>query len=232
MIRRQGTFVFLVAVTLVMAGALDADAQGRRGGQRGSRSMGGMSFGGPMRGGAIALLRRKDVQKELELVDDQIKELEAIGEGGWREALSGLRDLPREEQFTKMREVMEEQRKQVEAKINDILLPHQLKRYKQLQVQSQMRGNGAAIMMGRVAEQLNITESQRDELRKKFADIQGEIRAEIEAIQAKARDRLLKELTPAQQAKFKSMVGETFKFTDEPPRGPGRSSGGRSRRGN
>ncbi len=237
---RQRTLVYLVAALMVAACVSSVEAQGRRGGAQGGRGgfgqggaggFGGGVFG--MRGGnsELQLLRRADVRKELDLLDDQIAELEDAGSGNeMRSMFQELQDVPQEERRERMQALMEEAQKKTQDKINDILLPHQATRLKQLSIQFAMQGRGG-VTSSAVADELGISDEQRGELLEKSRKLREEM-------EKKLAEQLLKELTPAQQAKLKQLTGKPFTFEQEPPRqfggrggAPGAPAGGR-RRGN
>ena len=142
----------------------------QRGGGRFGGGFGG--FGGFGGGGSLELLAREDVQKELELLDDQIAEIEEAREDqrdAVREAFSGFgrggnrgggdrgargnRDRQGggdrgqrqggEDRFARFREMREKMEKQVKESIDKILLPHQSKRLTQLVLQRSLRGGAA-----------------------------------------------------------------------------------------
>jgi len=182
--------------------------------------MGGM-FGG-MGGGMsdVMLLAREDVQKELELVDDQLEQINKLRETSgqeMRDMFSGLRDLPREEMGPKMAELMREAQAKTKRALEDILLPHQSERLNQLVVQWQLQGGGLA-QSDEVAKELGISDEQRDQLRAKTRELER-------ALRKKLAEDLLKELTPEQQAKYKELVGEPFEFQRDERFGPGRGFG-------
>ncbi len=203
---RQNTFVYLVVALMVVGCVSTLQAQGRRGG--GGGRMGGMSSFGM--GGNLTLLQRADVRKELELLDDQIEELKGLsGQLDMRSMFQGVRDLPREEQRAKINELMAQARKKIESKVNDILLPHQVTRLKQLALQFAMQRPGG-VASGTVADELGITEQQREQLREKAQKLQAELQKKLQA-------ELVKELTPAQQTKLKELMGKPFTFEQTPP---------------
>src|SRR5438309_229780 len=107
MIRLQRCSSLGLALLLVVLVAASADAQNRgRGGARGA----GRGFGGPAGpgGGNIALVQSEQVQKELEMTDDQKQAIGKIGDevrAEMRESLGGLRDLSPEERRAKMAEL-------------------------------------------------------------------------------------------------------------------------------
>ena len=235
MSRFHHRIAFLIAAVLVITCACDAFAQGRRGGQgqnRGAQGPGGRGGfqGGPGGPGGMMfgrgangsmLLGREDVQKELELVDDQIQQLQSLRDNSdMRDAFTQLRDLPQEERMTKMRELMESAQKKSQDKIDEILLPHQNERLKQLTYQFQMRGGGGLAASDDIAKELGITDEQRDKLREKARQLELQLRKKLQ-------EELIKELTPQQQAKVKDLVGEPFEF-QEIPFGQGRGGPGGS----
>ena len=200
---------------------------------------GGAMFGGAF-GGLAEVLRREDVRKELELLDDQVAQLQKLAEGRrdqMRDLFSGLRDVPQEQRGEKMRELFQKAQKDIEAEVGKILLPHQMKRAKQLEMQLRLRG-GLGRMNDQAAQDLGLTDDQKEQLRAKSDELEDAIRKKLAALRAEAQDELLKTLTPAQQAKWKEMVGEPFEFQMEPrPQGgppggqPGQAPAGRGRRG-
>jgi len=262
MLRRENSLVLSMAVLLFLACASGADAQGRRGqgqggpggppqggpggpgggfmgpGMGGMGGMGGFFGGGPM--ADLMLLGREDVQKELELVDEQLDQIDKLRQGNdMREMFSQVRDLPREEQAEKMRELMESFQAKMKKGLNDILLPHQSERLGQLSVQFQMRGGVGLTASEDLAKKLKIDEKQRETLRTRARELEQELRKKLV-------EDLLKELTPEQQAEYKKLVGEPFEFQQEErgrgfggfggfgpggPGGPGAGGPGGGRRG-
>lgn len=209
------------AVILLSAGAAVAQP---------GRGPGGGPGGG--RGGSVLdLLRDENVRKELEIVDDQIKEFEdaqnELREKA-REMFSGMRDLSQEERtkaFADMREKFEGLREEMQEKTDKILLPHQKERLEQLAVQRRVQREGAqrALSSGSVAEALDLTDAQKEELEKVAAEAREKAQKKIAEIQKEAQDEVLKVLTPAQRKKWEEMVGEPFTFA---PRQFGPGAGG------
>ncbi|MFO0526921.1 MAG: hypothetical protein ACK52A_02360, partial [Planctomycetota bacterium] len=126
---------------LLVAASQTVDAQGPPGGGRGG--MGGM-FGGGQAAGLMLLMNPK-VQEELDLVDEQIEDLKALQEemqNAMRDMFSGMRDMDPEERRTAMEEMrgkMEKKAEEFQAEVDEVLLPHQSKRLKQLAFQTQNR---------------------------------------------------------------------------------------------
>jgi hypothetical protein len=184
--------------------------------------IGGFGFGA----GALDILRRADVREELEIVEDQIKDLETIGEEmrtRARELFGGLRDLDPEQRREKLRESFRQIAEEAENKVSKVLLPHQMKRMKQLTYQMRFRGGtGRALTDGDLAEELEISEEQREALRKKAEEVEAELRQKVNQLRKEAQDKLLSVLSAEQRKKFEEMIGEPFEFQrTEGPAGGG-----------
>jgi hypothetical protein len=239
MLRYQKSFVWLVAGVLCLFCAANVQAQGRRGGQDqgGPAGPGGPGAGGPggfggpggmgmMMGGGMGrnsestLLGMEEVQKELILDEDQLKQLAKLRDDlrAQFEKMREMRDMTPEERdgfMAKMREAGEKMPGQIE----EILLPQQSDRLKQLvfQFQMQMQSRMGGGFGGDLAEKLDISEDQQDKLRTKASELERQMRKEM-------LEKLVKELTPEQQEKYKELVGEPFEFPAQS--GMGRGFGG------
>jgi Spy/CpxP family protein refolding chaperone len=173
----------------------------------------------------MMLLGNEDVQKELDLVEDQLTQLAKLREDV-RAMYESMRDLPQEERMTKGGEIMQAAQKKTQQQVAEILLPHQADRMKQLilQYQIQMRG-GSGLTSPDVAEKLGISEAEREKLGAKARELEQFYRK-------KQMEDLLKELTPEQQAKYKELAGKPFEFKQDERFGPGgRGPGGPGGRG-
>jgi Spy/CpxP family protein refolding chaperone len=178
---------------------------------------GGFGFGGGgFGGGLVDLLRREDVREELEIVDDQVQDLQAIADSlrdRGRELFGGLRDLSEEERREKFRSAIDQITKETEEKISEVLLPHQMKRAKQLAFQMRLRGGTArALTSGDLTEQLGVTDQQREALEKKSQEVEAELRQKTEQLRKEAQDKLFSVLNAEQRKKLEELVGEPFEF--------------------
>ena len=171
----------------VMSAALAVPAMAQPGGGRGPG--GGFGFGGPGGGGGggIAMLVMNEaVQKEIDLLDEQIEDIrsamEEINENRPEFDFRALRDLEEDERNAKMeefREAMQKLTTEAEEKLGDILLPEQLERVQQIQVQ--MMGV-RAVQNERVAKELDLTESQKEKIADAFEAQQEKMRARMEEL--------------------------------------------------
>lgn len=218
--------------------ALSAQAQGQSPGPRGGPPRGQAQgqppgpwggapggFGGFGFGGLADLVRREDVRKELELLEDQTQKLDKLNESRgerMRQLFSGMEDTPREQRFEKMRELMQKEQQQTEKELSQILLPHQMKRLKQLEVQTRSFGR-QALLSDRTAEELGLTAEQKEKLQKKADELDEQLRKKTAELRKQNQEELVRLLTPQQQAKWKDLVGDPFEFqrTEFRPGGPG-----------
>lgn len=253
----------LVALGLMTFLAADLQAQrpggqggqggGFRGGQGGGARggfQGGMGgFGGGMRGGSsnvMSLLRIEAVQTELEISPAQKEAIEKLSEQGRGERpdFGNFREMSEEERremFEKMRKQAEERAKEMEAQLEEVLLPQQIERLEQISLQ--LRGV-QALGDPKVAGKLGITEAQkkeleeaRDSLGEKMRDRmremfqggggpQGDLREAMTNMREEMEKEILGVLTKSQQEKFEELKGEKFEMPENMGRG-GRGNFGR-----
>lgn len=219
-LRSQFPLALALGLVLCFVDMSFAQPGGGRGGRGGSQM--GQIFNNP-----IMLLRNEKVAEELELVDDQMDELKELQEeamSGMRDMFMGMRDMSQDEREEKMEEVSDMMEK-LKDDVNDILLPHQQKRLKQLNFQNQNRRRGGTGVSGSLAEELDISESQMEEMEEITAkgneDIQKAVAKMREDIQKKVRGVLDSE----QRKKWDELIGQEFDFGDR------RSQWGGSQRG-
>lgn len=196
----------LVAVMAAVVGPV-AVAQPPGGGGPGGPG-GRFGMGGPM--GAMMIIRNEQIQKELEIVDDQLQELETIGEE-MRDSFQGMRDLSQEEREDKMREITQD----YEKRVNEVLLPHQQKRLKQITTQFQSRGRegvAGALTQGGLAEELKITDDQREKLQKVAEEARAEMDEQTRKLRQEMEEKILAVLNDDQRKKYKEMIGEPFEM--------------------
>jgi Spy/CpxP family protein refolding chaperone len=210
-------FVCAAAVALLaLPGWASAQGPGGRGG----------FFGGGNQG--LMLLGDENVQKELDIVDSQKQKLDALRDkirDEMRAMFQGGGGGNREE----MREKMQQTMANFSKEADDILLPQQRERLKQIAVQSRLRFGNTSDAVG---DALDLTDEQKEKLREKEREIAPEMQKEINKVRDKYRDKLLEVLTPEQRAKWKELVGNPIEFQQQQfGRGQG-GPGGRGRGGN
>lgn len=221
--RSIGIATLVLATVVAAPSFIFAQGGGFRGG-----------FGGG--GGVLGLLYREDVRQDLQLVDEQQEKVDALADeirtelqDEMREMFSQMRDLSdeeRQQQFEKIRSRMEEVNADAEKRLKKVLLPHQFDRLKQIDVQMRVQQQGAgALTSGELAEMLDLTDSQRERLEERAAEVEQELQEKISQLRLEARNKMLDVLTAEQRAKLQSLMGDDFAATDSAPsfgRGGGR----------
>lgn len=185
-------------------------------------TMGGplpMAFGG---GDSFAMLSNPSVQKDLELVEDQIQQIKDVNadfSARIQDQIGGLQgenggfDLARAKELGELVKKLKEQQK---AEIDNLLLPHQQDRLQQVALQMQMQAMGAArALSSKLAEELGITDEQKDRLKKRQKELQEEMEKKIAKMREDVKQELLQELTSQQREKLKELTGAEFEMKSE-----------------
>ncbi|HEX3600879.1 MAG TPA: hypothetical protein VHU84_12095 [Lacipirellulaceae bacterium] len=238
------SMLLTVAATLFTSVCLAQPGPPPGGGPGGPGGFGGP--GGPFGGGGglLGLATREDVQQELQLVDEQKDKVRTIADdmrtkvreemGGMFTQMRDLSDKDRRAKFDEIRKKFESINSDMEKKLDGVLLPHQMERLKQIDLQNKIRQRGAnALTSGDVADALNLSDDQRDKLEKRAAEVQEELQTKIRELQADARKKMIDVLTPEQQAQLQKLMGDNFDLKDQGPGGfRGQFGRGRTRGNN
>jgi Spy/CpxP family protein refolding chaperone len=176
-------------------------------------------------GQSIHWLLSPQMQSELEIVDSQKEKLEKIrGEFQMQitEAYKVYSDAPPEERLSRYNARLKEIADEVEKKVEDVLLPHQVKRLKQILTQMRLGyGAATALTQGDLADELGITDQQREQLRKAEEEIRQDMQQKIQEfyrkLQDDAREKLHAILTPEQKKRLEEMQGERFEWQRQQP---------------
>ena len=154
------------------------------------------------------MLRMEHVQKELELLPDQIEKLKELGkqyyeqmradQGMWK----NWRDMTPEQRTVKtaeMREKYKQRAEELRKNIEKVLLPHQIRTLKKINFRA---AGPSALASARTLEKLKVTEEQKQQLQK----IRQEMIEEYRQLQKKAFERSLKILTPEQREALQRQI--------------------------
>ena len=205
-----------VVAALAVAANLQAQGPGGRGGMMGGQ-----------RGSLLMLLQNEQVQKEIELVADQKEKITALAtetREAMRAKMGDMSNLSQEERRTKMegmRKEMEEEAAKTQKKVEGILLPKQLERIKQIQLQVQ---GAMALANAEVAKALALTDDQQAKIKTINDDSRNAMRdmfsgggppsdEDREKLQKSIRDtetKLMDVLTAEQKEKLEKMKGPKF----------------------
>ncbi len=237
-----------VAMVAVLTALMAVPAMAQRPGGGGPRfGGGGFGRGG---GGYIGLLSVEEVRKEIELLDDQWTQIQKIGEdarnaaqqsgqGFDREAFAQLSEEERNKRIAEMTEQFQKRTNETNAKVKEVLLPHQTERLDQLALQQ--RGV-RALADAEVAGKLQLTEDQKKKLQA-IQDEESERRRaafenrgeggrpnfnfeEMRAQAEKVEQDMLAVLNDQQKKSFDEMKGKPFTFP-QPQFGRGGNRGNR-----
>ena len=160
------------------------------------------------------LVGHPSVTKDLEIVDDQLAQVSALQEEYGKQItaqMEGLRDGSiTGDEYTALLIAQKANRKK---RLNEILLPHQLKRLNQISFQ--LRTKGISNFSGdkfdkSVAEKLGLSAEQQNQLRDKSREITKRLEAEFKRMRAEAKEELLGVLTVDQRAKFSELSGSKY----------------------
>lgn len=219
----------LLAVALMSFMVSDVMAQGRRPGGGPPGGFGQRGRGGPGGGGGpemiIGLLRVDPVKVEIELSPDQDEAVEKLMQPAERPQVNfrEMSDDERREAFAKMQKEQEERVQKMEEQLEEVLLPQQMERLKQIALQ--LRGI-RALREDDVAKELKITPAQlekidgveeklREENGPKFRELmqsgdRDAMREAFTKMREESEKQVLAVLTSDQRTEFEKMKGEKF----------------------
>lgn len=165
---------------------------------------------------AMSLINDASVQKDLELVDEQVSQLQEMQQDFSRELHNQLGDLSKgdldKNRIKDIGTLVSQLREKQKSQIKQLLLPHQLDRLKQVRLQRHMEAAGTAgALGGKIAEELGITDVQKQKLKEREQEIKKEMAAKMAKLRDEAREELLQVLDSTQREKLKQMIGEKFK---------------------
>jgi hypothetical protein len=198
--------------------------------------MGGM-MGGGMGGGQatlmLGLLRNDQVRNDLGLLEDQEAKLQTLGESArtaMQDLFSGMRDATPEQRQAKMQEIgrkMQDQDASMMKQIQEVLLPQQMQRLKEIRIQVM---GARALADPEVQKELGLTDQQKQQLEQiqreamstmmgggagggaDFRNMSQEERQKMlsgmQDRMRQAQDKVMNVLTADQKQKFESIQGK------------------------
>lgn len=162
----------------------------------------------------VMLLRQKCVRDELKLTDDETKKIHEHNDRQHMRA-EQIHKLPADQRHARYEELSREN----ERFLDQVLEPAERKRLDEISLQV------AGLLMAtspKVAERLNLTDQQKEQLRRHQAEARREMADALHAKSKGGRQEKMKELrqtsrkhlddvlTPEQEAKWKEMAGKPF----------------------
>ena len=177
---------------------------------------------------ALNAMFNKQVQKELDLVDEQTTEITEQLKGLMKfrnELAAELREMKTageaEQALLKRRDEMQEelkvQKKKVESQVLDVLLPHQQKRLREVSAQFVTREAmkqskvSTGLLTPQMLEYLDVDDEQAERIEKRAEEIRKRLTGKIDKLKKEALEDLMKELSAKQKKKYRNLMGEEFK---------------------
>ena len=143
----------------------------------------------------LGLIRDSKIRQDIEMMDDQYEDIK----NRQSEIQQRLAREIREIDFSNSDNVIDKIRKVQDAAQKDlesVLLPHQVKRLKQIRMQTLLLRHGLVevITNDPIKSDLDVTQAQADELKEFEKVVEADLQKEIERLREKARDRLLSKI--------------------------------------
>ncbi|MBC8356770.1 MAG: hypothetical protein H8E66_32745 [Planctomycetes bacterium] len=159
----------------------------------------------------VNLLRFANVRKELEVIEEQHKQLQELlttfadnYEAAQRDDLKGL----------ELKNLVALLVEREQSQLPKILLPHQLKRLNQLVFQAAVyRYRRDPLRSPIVAEALALTKRQQKELSQKLDEYDAESKLKRDERWKNALEACINALLPEQQARYYRLIGKPFETT-------------------
>ena len=164
----------------------------------------------------FSLINNPSVQKDLELVGDQLEKVRKLQKEhnrkiqdhfkGFKDGSINLNNME------DLRSSMEELKAKQREELNKLLLPQQVDRLKQIAFQTHMRQSGTANALAskKIAEELGLSNEQVKALKDKAKELKKKLAEDIEKLKEKLKEELLSDLTSEQREKIKAMTGEKY----------------------
>ncbi len=181
---------------------------------------GGLSF---VPNDPMTMLRLPQFGEELELVDsqlEQLRQLQAETTKLQQAMYAEMRVPPGQSQTnwqvrqTLMRQKQTEMREKTQARLDEILLPHQQQRLRELRFQMDLRNRGVnALTAADLADALGLTDEQKRQLAQKQAESQRKLQEAIQKLREEFRAEIIGQvLTESQRRKLQQLAGETYEM--------------------
>ena len=166
-------------------------------------------------GDSASMLVDQRVQKELELMADQQQMLTDI-RADFEKRITEMRQARKtgdsDEENQKRHKAIQRLRDERTKMMEQVLLPHQVERLRQVSLQLKMKQHGDVEMLtgDLLAEKLGIDEVQKQRIEQRAEEIKQQMQKEIAEIKEKGRKQLLNELTSRQRRELEEMLGVDY----------------------
>jgi len=165
----------------------------------------------------LGMLADKDIRSDLEMLDDQYSQLQDLNAEIQKRAAEQIRGLD----FSDRENLVSQIKSIRESAVNDlngVLLPHQVERLKQIQMQRLLQRQSLIDILTSdpLKTKLEITDDQSDDLKEREKEVEEELQREIAKLRERAREKLLSPLRETQKEAVEKLIGEVYEFKAEP----------------
>lgn len=180
-----------------------------------------MSMPGTMPVEPEQLINVPDVWNDLQLVDDQRSELKAAFRRIREEYAARQQELTKEllsnpgqpmpaPMTQEMQELQQQQVADFRKAVDEILLPFQSRRLKEIAARARITNEGAAAFQsGALFEELGLSDDQKKKLAEKQQEMEAQLREDYKELRRKRQWEVIESvLSSNQQSKLKEMLGQ------------------------
>lgn len=164
----------------------------------------------------MSLLQNKSVREEIELIDSQYQKMRDFQDSRTKEMRKAMKGLFSGGKIDPngIKAMIEKSQAESSKQLEEMLLPHQVARLRQVsrQVRMQSRGTAQTLTSSAFAKELGLTDEQKSDFREKAAEIEKRVKAEIAKLKSDARKELVGTLPSDKQEKLKELIGEEFEY--------------------
>ena len=168
----------------------------------------------------VTVLQLPSTRNDLELLDEQSDKLaELFGHVKRQRVEILLRQKQAEEKESRLGKRVGfsvevefvRLRREVDGVLAEVLLPHQHKRLRQIQLQLEIREETPVPLLSRtIARELNLSEQQVAAVKKMYVAESQKARNKADALYKESLDAVLATLTSDQQRRYRTLVGSPF----------------------
>lgn len=186
-----------------------------------------MTFGSPMAdpnnsSALTGLLQQDKIRSELKITPEQIAGIEKLQKQSNQLLSTAVQAMMKARSngggnldLSTLQEAKDNVRDLTDRGIEEILLPEQLERIRQIafQVEISRMGLGPSLTRGKLGETVGIRNDQKPDLIRLATKIEEETTAKIAQIRREAREELVATLDEEQQAKVTELIGDFFDYS-------------------
>ena len=170
------------------------------------------SFGFGGTADKFSMLQNPAIQKEIELVDEQVQQIRKIQKEFGKKIKDQLKGGISGDKARNLGEMIKKLKEEQQEQIKEILLEHQRERLNQVSLQQTLRNSGTANALASKSfrEELGLSDEQVKGLREKAAELKKEMEEKIKKMREEMKEELLGELSSSQRRKLKKMLGDKY----------------------